>query len=147
MTLQPAEQYRALLLAAESITVLYFGLRAGNRLLQYAAAAIAIAGTAFAGYTLGQTIIGQHFNYHAPTLRIGVFFGLLMLSGAWVARRWEDEREPDDSLRSLPDFFAILGLSFGLITCLTTLTRRRGHVLQDDLGHHNTQGVVLAQFR
>ena len=79
MTLQPAEQYRALLLAAESVTILYFGLRTGNRLLQYAAAAIAIAGTAFAGYTLSQTIIAQHFNYHAPTLRIGVFFGLLML--------------------------------------------------------------------
>ena len=123
MTLQPAEQYRALLLAAESVTILYFGLRTQQRLLQYAAPVIAIAGMAFAGYTLTQTIITQHFNYHAPTLRLGIFFGLLMLIGAWVARHWEGKRSPDDPLRQLPNLFATIGLSFGLVTCLATLTR------------------------
>ena len=123
MTLQSAGQFRALLLAAESITILYFGLRTHQRLLQYAAAAIALVGAAFAGYEVVLTVSELHGGFRAPTLRLGIFFGILMLIGAWVARHWEGERTPDDPLRQLPDFFATIGLSFGLITCLSTLTR------------------------
>ena len=123
MTLKPAGQFRALLLAAESITILYFGLRTQQRLLQYAAAAIALSGAAFAGYAVVLTVSKLYGGFWAPTLRLGIFFGLLMLVAAWVARHWEGEREPDDLLQSLPDFFATIGLSFGLFTCFATLTR------------------------
>ena len=123
MTLQSAGQFRALLLAAESITILYFGLRSRQRLLQYAAAAIALVGVAFAGYAVVLTVSNLYGGFWAPTLRLGIFFGLLMLVAAWVARHWEGKREPDDPLRQLPDLFSVIGLGFGLITCLATLTR------------------------
>ena len=114
MTLNPVEQHRALLLAAECVTVLFFGLRTGNRLLQYAAAAIALVGAAFVGIELGQTAWNERGGFDSPSLILGLAFGLLLLVAAWVGRHWEGEREPTDPLRSLPDYLATIGLAVGV---------------------------------
>jgi hypothetical protein len=118
MTLQPAEQYRALLLGAECITLLFFGLRTGNRLLQYAAAIIALVGAAFVGIEVGQTAWNERGGFDSPTLVLGLAFGLLLLIAGWVAKFGEGDREPSDPLRTLPDYLATIGLGCGLATCL-----------------------------
>ncbi len=123
MTLNPVEQHRALLLAAECITILYFGLRTGNRLLQYASATIALVGTAFVGFAIVKTVGKLHGGFYPDTLVLGLFFGLLILAGGWVAKNWEGERKPTDSLRILPDYLAIIGLGAGLFTCFAVTAK------------------------
>lgn len=119
ITLNQFVEHRALLLAAECITILYFGLRTGNRLLQYAAAVIALVGVVFVGIEMEQAVRAKGGGFDSPAFTLGLAFGLLLMVAAWVAKYWEGERKPNDPLKTLPDYLATVGLGCALVTCLT----------------------------
>jgi len=118
MTLHPAEQCRTLLLAAETITIVFFGLRTNSRLLQYAAPITALAAAVFLGHTVMIHLLNEPGKFDQAHLNLGLFFGVLLLGAGWVARHWEGDREAGDPLRALPDILATLGLGGAMVTVL-----------------------------
>ena len=117
MTLEPADQFRALLLGAEAITILFFGLRTNNALLRRASAVIAVVGAIFVGFDILQTVSQLKGGYDAPTLRLGLFFGGLMLAAVGVAKYCHRE----NAVPALQEFFTGLGMLTILATCTATL--------------------------
>ncbi|MDE2680668.1 MAG: DUF2339 domain-containing protein, partial [Verrucomicrobiota bacterium] len=96
MTLHQAEHFRALLLGAESVTIVFFGLRSGQRLLQWAGLGAAFAAVAFGGWELAKSFSELRGGFSADMIQLGGFLSVLLLAGGWVARRFEPARENTD---------------------------------------------------
>ena len=136
MTYEDVGQYRALLLAAESVMILFFGLRTKNRLLQWASVIIACVGVVFVLQVFGETVIGAHWHYDAPTLRLGIFFSLLMLGAGVIAEKFKDDHNENDPLQALPNFFTVVGFLTALGACFVTAVR----------DHTAIAGLALTSF-
>ena len=120
MTYKDVGEYRALLLAAESVMILFFGLRTKNRLLQWASAIIASIGVVFVLQIFIETIKEAHWHYYAPTLRLGIFFSLLMLGAGVIAEKFKDDHNKNNPLQELPSFFTVIGFLTALGACYVT---------------------------
>ncbi|MDP6904367.1 MAG: DUF2339 domain-containing protein [Verrucomicrobiota bacterium] len=120
MTYKDVGEYRALLLAAESVMILFFGLRTKNRLLHGASAIIASIGVVFVLQIFIDTVKDTHWHYYAPTLRLGIFFSLLMLGAGVIAEKFKDDYDKKNPLQALPSFFTVIGFLTGLGTCCVT---------------------------
>ncbi len=134
MTFKEIAEYRGLLLAAESVTILFFGLRTKNRILQWASAIVGAVGVVFVLMVFYETVKETHGNYYAPTLRLGIFFSLLMLSAGIVAGKWKIDRNDRDPLHAMPNFFAVIGFAIAIIACFVTVVKE----------HTDIAGLTLA---
>ena len=123
MTFKEIAEYRGLLLAAESVTILFFGLRTKNRILQWASTIVASIGVVFVLMVFNETVKEAQGNYYAPTLRLGIFFSLLMLSAGIVAEKWKIDRNDRDPLNAMPNFFAATGFTVAIIACFVTVLK------------------------
>lgn len=123
MTLHQAEHFRALLLGAESVTIVFFGLRSGQRLLQWAGLGAAFAAVVFGGWELAKSFSKLKGDFSADMIQLGGFLSVLLLAGGWVARRFEPAREKTDPLVHMPDVYVLLGLGMGYVACLMNLPK------------------------
>ena len=113
MTLNLVEDFRGLLLAAEALTLTYFGLRTQNRLLQYGAMGVTLIGGIFVGFK----VLATSGNFATTPLMLGLFFALLILIAAVVAYRLREHCKVEGPQENMANFFA----AFGLLTVGFTL--------------------------
>ena len=113
MTLNLVEDFRGLLLAAEALTLTYFGLRTQNRLLQYGAMGVTLIGGIFVGFK----VLATSGKFATTPLMLGLFFALLILIAAVVAYRLREHCKVEGPQENMANFFA----SFGLLTVGFTL--------------------------
>ena len=113
MTLNLVEDFRGLLLAAEALTLTYFGLRTQNRLLQYGAMGVTLIGGIFVGFK----VLASSGNFATTPLMLGLFFALLILIAAVVAYRLREHCKVEGPQENMANFFA----AFGLLTVGFTL--------------------------
>lgn len=106
MTLNLVEDFRGLLLAAEALTLTYFGLRTQNRLLQYGAMGVTLIGGIFVGFK----VLASSGNFATTPLMIGLFFALLILIAAVVAYRLREHCKVEGPQENMANFFATSGL-------------------------------------
>jgi hypothetical protein len=123
MTLHQAEHFRALLLGAESVMIVFFGLRSGQRLLQWAGLGAAFAAVVFGGWELAKSFSELNGGFSADMIQLGGFLSVLLLAGGWVTRRFEPAREKIDPLVHMPDVYVLLGLGVGYAACLMNLPK------------------------
>ena len=117
MTLQHAEEYRALLLSAEAVTLLYFGLRTRNKLLQYGAMIAGVIGGIFVSDELLMHAGNTARQFAVTPLLLGVFFTLFQVTAAGLAYRHRESNLIDGPPLVLASFFA----GFGAIMLGATL--------------------------
>lgn len=110
MTFKQAEEFRGLLLAAEAITLAYFGLRTQNRLLQYGAIGVAVVGGLFVGYELEANILDNQRHYASAPSMLGLFFALLILAATGVAYRLREQSRIEGPTEMMANLFAGIGL-------------------------------------
>ena len=113
MTLNLVEDFRGLLLAAEALTLTYFGLRTQNRLLQYGAMGVTLIGGIFVGFK----VLATSGKFATTPLMLGLFFALLILIAAVVAYRLREHCKVEGPQENMANFFA----SFGLLAVGFTL--------------------------
>ena len=106
MTLNLVEDFRGLLLAAEALTLTYFGLRTQNRLLQYGAMGVTLIGGIFVGFK----VLATSGNFATTPLMLGLFFALLILIAAVVAYRLREHCKVEGPQENMANFFATCGL-------------------------------------
>ena len=106
MTLNLVEDFRGLLLAAEALTLTYFGLRTQNRLLQYGAMGVTLIGGIFVGFK----VLASSGNFATTPLMLGLFFALLILIAAVVAYRLREHCKVEGPQENMANFFATCGL-------------------------------------
>ena len=106
MTLNLVEDFRGLLLAAEALTLTYFGLRTQNRLLQYGAMGVTLIGGIFVGFK----VLATSGNFATTPLMLGLFFALLILIAAAVAYRLREHCKVEGPQENMANFFATCGL-------------------------------------
>ena len=106
MTFKQAEEFRGLLLAAEALTLTYFGLRTQNRLLQYGAMGAAVVGGLFVGFN----VLATSGKFATTPLMLGLFFALLILIAAVMAYRLRENSKVEGPQESMANFFAAFGL-------------------------------------
>ena len=106
MTLNLVEDFRGLLLAAEALTLTYFGLRTQNRLLQYGAMGVTLIGGIFVGFK----VLATSGNFATTPLMLGLFFALLILIAAVVAYRLREHCKVEGPQENMANFFAAVGL-------------------------------------
>ena len=106
MTLNLVEDFRGLLLAAEALTLTYFGLRTQNRLLQYGAMGVTLIGGIFVGFK----VLATSGNFATTPLMLGLFFALLILIAAVVAYRLREHYKVEGPQENMANFFAAVGL-------------------------------------
>ena len=146
MTLESADQFRALLLGAEAITILYFGMRTENAALRWASSVIAGVGAIFVSYEIVETFVQFKGAYFAPTLRLGLLFGVLMLGASAVAKFGNREK----SAPVLAEIFTGLGMLSVITACLATLMDAYlpiGTLLLAALGLGALAGSQVARIR
>ena len=106
MTLNLVEDFRGLLLAAEALTLTYFGLRTQNRLLQYGAMGVTLIGGIFVGFK----VLATSGKFATTPLMLGLFFALLILIAAVVAYRLREHCKVEGPQENMANFFATCGL-------------------------------------
>ena len=106
MTLNLVEDFRGLLLAAEALTLTYFGLRTQNRLLQYGAMGVTLIGGIFVGFE----VFATSGKFASTPLMLGLFYALLILMAAVMAYRLREHSKVEGPQESMANFFAAFGL-------------------------------------
>ena len=106
MTLNLVEDFRGLLLAAEALTLTYFGLRTQNRLLQYGAMGVTLIGGIFVGFE----VLATSGKFASTPLMLGLFYALLILMAAVMAYRLREHSKVEGPQESMANFFAAFGL-------------------------------------